>query len=102
MADPWTAPDMQAAPGRRYVAFDVVIENPIGSGAPHYTAARGFKLSDSQRFVYAPESVKGNGGLDAVNLDPGERVAGWVVFEVGETSVVADLRYESRKLALPP
>ncbi len=92
---------MRAAPARRYIAFDVVIENPRGSGAPHYTAARGFKLSDSQRFVYAPESVKGNGGLDAVRLDPGERAAGWVVFEVSETAVVEDLKYESQSLALP-
>ncbi len=99
VVDPWTspAPDDQPAPGRRFVAASVTIENPEDSGGTTFISAGFFKMTDENRIAYAP-TASDIGDLD---LAPGEKTRGWVVFEIDKLSAIKSLTYVTTEVALP-
>jgi hypothetical protein len=104
MIDPWS-PDLETdapPPGRRYVALEVTLENPAGSRYPHYAAASLFKLGDSADFAYSPvDSLIEPALTESLELAPGERTRGWVMFEIEEEHTVESLYYWTTRVALP-
>jgi hypothetical protein len=104
MADPWEQADSQNQPtaGRRFVALELTVANPEDSDEPIYWNQFGLKLTDSENFAYAPASFGEQSQLQALELKPGEKTSGWVVFEVDENHTVGSLTYWASEVALPP
>jgi hypothetical protein len=103
VVDPWTleAPEYQPAAGHRFVAIEVTIENPSDRSETVWADADGFKLTDADRFAYAPAPLRMRTELPEVELDPGEKANGWVVFEVDEHSGLKSLSYWTADIELP-
>jgi hypothetical protein len=103
--DPWvpSGEGVPAAAGRRYVAFEVTVENDGGSGDfPVYVSSSSFKLTDSDRFAYQPVYGRMEPGLpEGIQLEDGEKAHGWVLFEIDEDAEVESLSYFSAELPLP-
>lgn len=96
--DPWVDTTEffsdEPAPGKRFVAFDVTLENVADSGT-HFAFSGNFKLTDIDGFV-------ANEGF-VINLEPhlfgadlgsGEKTRGWIVFEVNEGAALDILKYD--------
>ena len=79
--------------GKKLIAVDVVIANVSGD-KPADTNPLGATLVDTEGFVYDAELGGVDGQLDMVDLNPGERIRGWIAFEVPEEAVAASIRYE--------
>jgi len=83
--DPWISDNqfIQPASGKRFVAFDVTIENTSGSGS-HGANPFNFKLSDAQDFAYEATFGGPEAALGHTDLGGGQKTRGWVTFEVNE------------------
>jgi hypothetical protein len=79
--------------GKKLIAVDVIIANVSGD-KPAGTNPLSATLVDTEGFVYDPELGGVDGQLDMVDLNPGERIRGWIAFEVPEETVAASIRYE--------
>ena len=103
VVDPWR-PDAGAespADGQRFVAIEVTISGR-DSGIGQFASPSGFKLTDSGNFAYsALEGSPKAPALGDVDLAPGEKTAGWVVFEIDDSSEVRSLTYNSFRVDLP-
>lgn len=82
-----------AKPGKKLVAIEVIIGNVSGesfSSNPLYAT-----LVDTEGFTYEPElGARAQGQLAMLDLNPGEKVRGWIAFEVPEGAVPASVKYE--------
>jgi hypothetical protein len=103
LVDPWVPPadGKQPASGHRFVAVEVVLENPSSSSDPAYTVPYSFKLVDTEGFVYGPNYEGAAPLLNEFPLNPGEKTRGWLTFEVDQRVKVASLTYDSESIALP-
>lgn len=95
-------PDGQPAPGHRLVGLSVTIENPESSGTPTYVGPEWFKLTDSNGFARGPTDSRLRPELQSLELEPGEKTSGWVVFEVDERNAIKSLTYWETEIALSP
>ena len=70
------------ADGNQYVAFDVTISNVGDDDFPYNSFF--FTLKDSESFEYERGFVIGGPGqeLNSGRLDPGDKIRGWMIFEV--------------------
>ena len=103
VVDPWAPEGTEYQPpsGRRFVAFEVTIENPNDRSDTVWADAEGFKLTDAEKFAYAPTPLRMQTQLPSVELEPGEKASGWVVFEVDDDNALKSLSYWSAEVALP-
>ncbi|MET7931767.1 hypothetical protein ABZT43_49965 [Streptomyces sp. NPDC005349] len=86
----------QAAPGHRLVAAKFTILS-TGEAAYGDTGNMGAKLVDSTGTVYAakPGSPTIGDSFDlTLNVPPGEKVTGWVIFDVPESAKITAVQYE--------
>jgi hypothetical protein len=94
--------DERPSEGRRFVAFDVTIENSEDAGGPHYVNSYLFKLTDSENFAYERSLATTEPTLaEELELAPGEKTRGWVMFEVEKGSDVKSLEYWTADVVLP-
>lgn len=85
--DPWVARDgvLEASPGYRLVAIDVVVEAWADNSDAYPTGSYDFKLTDDEEFAYGPLDSGAKPMFPySVSLEPGEKTRGWVTFEVAE------------------
>jgi len=104
LIDPWTSDVAGQAPsgGRRYVALEVTIEYPADRNASHYVSTTNFKLLDSQNFAYSPsESLLDPPLPEALELAPGQRTKGWVMFTIDGGTEIKSISYAMSELSLP-
>jgi len=87
IVDPWMPAEGDAAPaaGFRFVAIEVTIATSRENERSYPTGTYDFKLSDDEQFAYGPLTTGAEPMFpEDVELEPGERVRGWVTFEVAE------------------
>jgi hypothetical protein len=85
--DPWVPRDgdLEASPGYRLVAIDVVVEASTDNSDAYPTGSYDFKLTDDEEFAYGPLDTGAKPMFPySVSLEPGEKTRGWVTFEVAE------------------
>jgi len=93
--DPWVPQESFLRPetGRRFVAFDVTIEN-VGGGSP-FVSCFDFRLSDTEDFAYEAELLASpEPDLRGVELAKGQKTRGWCAFEVNEGTPLKLLKYD--------
>ncbi len=81
----------EAKKGYKLVAVEIVVGNVSGetlSVNPLDTI-----LVDSNGFVYKPTLAGRDRRLTAVHLNTGEKVKGWVAFEIPEDAIPASIKY---------
>jgi hypothetical protein len=83
----------QPSGGQRLVAIDVVVGNV--SGDPLSVNPLNAILIDQEGFTYQPELAGRDGQIATVDAFPGERVRGWIAFEIPEAATVSSVRYSS-------
>ena len=104
LIDPWLPEASEDAPppGRRYVALEVTIEYPGDRPFSHYVTSSNFKLIDSDDFAFgATKSLVGPPIPEALELAPGQRTKGWVMFEIDDASDIKAVMYALSEVALP-
>jgi hypothetical protein len=87
-----------AEPGTRLIAVEVVVGNVSGTTASP-NVLNGILL-DEDRLTYRAELAATDGQLPLVELERGERVRGWIGFEVPENATPATLRFEMNRVRL--
>ena len=99
ISDPAT-PGMfySAEPGTRLIAVEVVIGNV--SGATATTNLLNGTLLDEERLTYRAELAGTAEQLSLVELGSGERVQGWIGFEIPEDATAATFRFEINRVRL--
>jgi len=104
LIDHWS-PDSPAdapAPGRRYVALEVTLETPDDTELPRYVTSAMFKLTDSANFAYSPiDSLIEPALTQSVELAPGQKTQGWIMFEIDDENAIESLHYWTSEVALP-
>ena len=93
IADPWQSEFLPPDAGKRYVAFDVTVEN-IGKSGTHDANLFNFKLTDAQAFAYEATFIGPDPSLGYVGLGSGEKTRGWVSFEVNQGAGLDVLKYD--------
>ncbi|NLE74293.1 MAG: DUF4352 domain-containing protein [Actinobacteria bacterium] len=83
----------QAEAGKKLVAVDVVIYNL--SGEPLSANPLNAQLIDKEGLTFTAELGGRDGQVQTVTLFKGERVRGWIAFEIDENSVPAKLKYSA-------
>lgn len=78
--------------GTKLVAVEVVIGNV--SGEVITTNPLNATLLDTEGFAYQAELAGRDDQLVLVDLEPGERVKGWIAFEIPESSEADIIKYE--------
>ena len=93
--DPWTSDNefIQPDAGKRFVAFDVTIENPGDSGT-HSANPFNFKLTDAESFAYDPTFFGPDPQLGSVDLGSHEKTRGWITFQVNQATPLKLLKYD--------
>ena len=89
-----TTPSMfyEAKEGYKLVAIEIIVSNISGKTLSVYPSDA--ILVDSNGFVYRLEELAGRDGqLAVVNLNTGEKVKGWVAFEIPEDATPASIKY---------
>lgn len=81
----------QPSTGQRLVAVDVIVGNV--SGDPLGVNPLNAVLIDQEGFTYQAELAGRDGQIATVDAFPGERVRGWIAFEIPEAAVVSRLRH---------
>lgn len=101
--DPWTSDDgeLKAAPGQRFVAIEILIENMSDSEIPYYASPWSFKLTDTDGFAYVALETGARPVVPAVSLAHGEKVRGWLTFEVDEDAEIATFSDSWSTIDLP-
>jgi len=93
IVDPWLSDTfMEPDAGRRFVAFDVTIQNV--DGGTQIAAPFGFKLSDAEDFAYDWSMSGPDPGLHFIDLGSGQKTRGWVTFEVNGGTPLKLLKYD--------
>lgn len=95
LADPWVSDNefMQPDTGKRFVAFDVTIQN-TGESGTHHCNPFNFSLTDAEDFAYEATFGWADPPLHAVDLGSGQKSRGWVTFEVNEGTPLQLLKYD--------
>jgi hypothetical protein len=95
ITDPWISDNqfVQPAAGKRYVAFDVTIEN-AGSSGTHSANLFNFKLSDAEDFAYEASFFGPEPSLTLTDLGSGQKTRGWIGFEVNANTPLSVLKYD--------
>ena len=101
LVDPWEAQGVTPAPGRRFVALEVTVEYPKGREATHFVSTVHFKLIDSDDFAYGVTHAAGPTLPEGLELAPGQKTRGWVVFEMDDDTQIKAIAYGPSQLALP-
>ena len=104
LVDPWTpaSPAQMPAAGRRFVALEVTVEYPDDRDFMHYVNIAAFKLIDREDFAYgASESLIEPALSEGLELAPGEKTRGWVMFEIDEQTEIKSIAYGTAEVALP-
>jgi Domain of unknown function (DUF4352) len=104
LIDPWEPASSTASPGpgRRFVALEVTVEYPRGRQETHYVSSAHFKLIDSDDFAHAPVTSLADPRLpEGLELAPGQKTRGWVMFEVDEGTEIKAVAYGNSELDLP-
>jgi hypothetical protein len=86
----------KAPPGKRLVAAEFTIVG-TGTGTYHDAGYNGAKVIDStgQGYVGKPGTPTVGESLDlSIILEPGERITGWVMFEVPEDAKITAVTYQ--------
>ena len=90
----------EATPGTKLVCVDFAVGN-IDAGPSKYSgdyhtvnATYNTFLVDVEGFKYGGESGSCAGQMELVDLSPGEKVRGWVGFEIPENALPAHIEYE--------
>jgi hypothetical protein len=88
-----TAPgkQYQPEPGKKLIGVEIIVGDVSGdilNVNPFFC-----HLVDSEGFTYEPELGGQHRSLPSVALRAGEKIGGWVDFEVPETAVAASLWY---------
>ena len=83
----------QPESGRKLVAVQLVVGNV--SGIPIWTNPYNSTLVDTDGFTYRPQLGARDGGqLEMVELDQGQRVWGWIPFQIPEEAKPRGIKYE--------
>ncbi len=95
VVDPWVSDNQfeQPDPGKRFLAFDVTIQN-VGKSGTHDANPFNFKLTDSESFAYETSFFGPDPQLHSTDLGSGEKTRGWVPFEVNQNASLAVLKYD--------
>ena len=80
-----------AQSGKRLVAVEVIVGNV--SAATLEVNPLNATLIDSGGFTYQPELAGRDGQIGLVGLAPGEKVRGWIAFEVDDSATPARIKY---------
>jgi len=102
--DPWlpVSPEQEPAAGRRFVALEVTVEYPGDRDFMHYVNIAAFKLIDHDGFAYgATESLIEPALSEGLELAPGEKTRGWVMFEIDEETEIESVGYGTSEVTLP-
>jgi hypothetical protein len=83
----------ESKPGKKLVAAEVILSNLTGE--PLSANPLNAQLIDQDGFTYQAELGARDDQLLSVTLDQGERVRGWIAFEVPENAVPATLKYST-------
>lgn len=78
--------------GMRLVAVEIIVGNVSGERVT--VNSLNSTLLDSEGFTYQSELAGRDDELVLVDLEPGERVRGWVAFEIPEAAEAAIIRYQ--------
>lgn len=80
--------------GHKIIALEVVIGNI--SGEQFSSNLLSATLVDSEGFMYGPEmgTLESGEQMELLDINPGERVKGWIPFEVPVDTVPSSLKYE--------
>jgi hypothetical protein len=78
--------------GSRLVAVEVIVGNV--SGETFSSNPLNATLLDSDGFSYLPELGAGQDQLQLIEVQPGERVRGWIPFVIPNESSPASIKYE--------
>jgi hypothetical protein len=75
---------------------------PAGPAGTHYVSSSYFKLIDSEDFAHGAVL----GGIDpaireGLQLEPGQKTRGWVLFEIDADAEIKSIEYGLREVALP-
>lgn len=96
IVDPWT--DIEAASGSRFVAFDVTLEN-LGAEVHEVPEIDGYEfiLTDADAYAYSRNYISGvpEPGLASLPIEPGEKLRGWIWFEIGAAAALSSLQYDA-------
>jgi hypothetical protein len=87
--DPYFKPD----PGNRVVAFDVTIENTGTGGTLHYNLYEAHLQTSDDRLYNGSGDTTLRPTLGYGDLAGGEKVRGWITFEIPKTAALATLKY---------
>ncbi len=99
VSDPATPGILYSAePGTRLIAVEVVIGNVSGAAAT--TNVLNGTLLDDERLTYRAELAGTDEQLPLVELESGERVRGWIGFEIPEDATPATFRFEINRVRL--
>ena len=77
--------------GTRLIAVEIIVGNV--SAAALSVNPLNATLIDSEGFTYQPELAGRDGQLGLVDLAPGEKIRGWVAFEIDENATPARIKY---------
>lgn len=92
IVDPWIGGSSSSL-GMRFVAIDLTVENSSTSSS-HYLYAGDFRLTDKDDFAYEAEFIGGpEPRLLSGELFSGDKIRGWIVFEVNEGTALGQLQY---------
>jgi hypothetical protein len=104
LVDPWLPPSPETPPPvtRRLVALEVMIEYPDERQETHSVSSSYFKLIDSDDFVYGATPYAIDSALrEGLELSPGQRTRGWVLFEIDADTRIKSVAYALDEVSLP-
>jgi hypothetical protein len=81
-----------AEPGMKLIAVQIAVGNESGDTVTVNPLKA--VLIDSEGYVYTPELAGRDGQIAVTDIAVGERVRGWVAFEVPEGTVAESIRYQ--------
>lgn len=81
-----------AEEGEKLVAVEVIVGNV--SGQRITVNALNARLLDTEGFVYLPELAGHDDQITLLDLEPGQRVRGWIAFTIPEEASAELIRYE--------
>jgi len=81
----------QAVEGQKLVAVEIVVGNV--SGEQFTTNPASATLVDGEGFLHPPKLGSRDGQLALQALNPGEKIRGWIAFEIPSEAIVASIKY---------
>lgn len=83
--------------GYKLVAVEIVLGNV--SGDTLSVNPLNAVLVDTEGYVYTTELASRDGQIDTIDLSTGEKVKGWIAFEIPENAVPASIKYNTQVLS---